>query len=149
MRHTIWQRAVVSSFVATFCWGGLAHAEFVRDYRGWDRLSPQAQQGYVAGVLDQSGVASTSDDRQLLIRSSAELCLARASVTSKSIADGVTQAYRKEPKLAKQPPFLLAWYVAARRCKSDINAELARGGLEPLDTEAILTALKVDVARSR
>lgn len=126
----------------------IARAEFVRDLRGWEHLSPAGQQGYVAGVLDQTGVASTMDDRQLLIRSATELCLGRAAATSRAIADGVSEAYRREPKLAKQPPFLVAWYVAARRCKADINAELARSGLEPLDVEAILSALKVDIARS-
>lgn len=148
MRRTIWHRMVFSALAAALVLGSPARAEFVRDSRGWDRLSSQAKRGYVAGVLDQSGVASISDDRQLLIRSAAELCLTRAGISSKSIADGVTEAYRKEPKLAKQPPFLVAWYVATRRCKEDINAELARGGLEPLDVEAILTSLKVDLAGS-
>lgn len=149
MGRTIWRRTVVSAVAVALWLGGTARAEFVSDARGWDRLSAQAQRGYVAGVLDQTGVASSPDDRQLLIRSAAELCLMRAGISSKSIAEGVSDAYRKEPKLAKQPPFLVTWYVATRRCKSDINAELARGGLEPLDVEAILTSLKVDLAGSR
>ena len=126
---------------------GVARAEFARDYRGWQRLTADAQQGYVAGVLDQAGVASAPNDRELVIRSAAELCFDHAGISSKSIAEGVTDAYRREPKLAKQPPFLLTWYVAARRCKSDINAELARDGLEPLDVDAILAALKADRPR--
>ena len=134
--------------------GGLAgpdsaHAEFARDARDWERLAPLVQQGYVAGVLDQIGVAGPIDDRQLIIRTAAELCVGRAAATSRAIAEGVSEAYRRERKLMKQPPFLIAWYVTARRCKPAIDGELARSGLEPLDVEAILTALKVDMAGSR
>jgi hypothetical protein len=135
------------AFLACVCGG--ARAEFLRDYRGWERLSALGQQGYVAGVLDQNGVANALDDRQLMIRSAAELCLGHSGNTSKAIARDVTDAYRREPKLSKQPPFLVTWYVAARRCKTEINDELARSGLEPLNVDAILAALKVDVARAR
>ena len=141
--------AVLFGFGVAISVGSAAQAEFIRDYRGWERLSADARQGYVAGVLDQTGVAGSSDERQLVIHSAAELCLSHDGISPKSIAEGVTDVYRREPKLSKQPPFLVAWYVAARRCKFGINAELTRGGLEPLDVEAILNALKVDLARSR
>ena len=144
MRQTILQMMLLSLVGA-----GAARAEFARDYRAWERLNADEQQGYVAGVLDQTGFASAVDDRQLVIRSAAELCLGHAGISPRSIAQGITEAYRREPKLTRQPPFLVAWYVAARRCKSEINAELARDGFEPLDVDAILTSLKLDLAGSR
>ncbi len=148
MRHKTWHKAFLVALGLSLA-AGSARAEFVRNGRGWERLSPSTQQGYIAGVIDQTGVAGASNDRQLVIRSAAELCLGHNRTTLRALAAGVTEAYRSEPKLWGKPPFLIAWYVAARRCKAEIDTELTRGGLEPLDVDAMLTALKVDLARAR
>ncbi len=121
--------AAFLSFVA-----GQAHASgFINNGAGWLALPPDAKAAYVQALSDSANLIFVDDElATAIVKLARTRCLIEQKTTAAILADRITMAYTKDPKLAGLAPSIIYIMRMGDVCRTIINEERARFSLPPV-----------------
>ena len=105
---------------------------FINNGQGWTLLSPEAKAAYVQGLNDTANYIYVNDDLPTaIVKLARTRCIVEQKTTTAVLADRITTAYAKDPRLLSQPPLVIYIMRMGDVCRGIINEERARFSLPP------------------
>ena len=108
-------------------------AGFINNGQGWLALPPDAKAAYVQALSDSANLIFVDDElATAIVKLARTRCLVEQKTTAAILADRITMAYTKEPKLANIAPSIIYIMRMGEVCRQFINEERGRFSLPPV-----------------
>lgn len=110
-----------------------AHADFVRDYKGWRQLGPEGQAAYAMAIFDVSAVMVNDDPVTAARAAGLRGCAMSLKLNGANVAAAITKFYTDHPEAQRATPFMaFNGYLERGACSPFINEARRELGLPPL-----------------
>lgn len=108
-------------------------AGFINNGAGWLALPPDGKAAYAQALNDSANLIFVDDElATAIVKLARTRCLVEQKTTAAILADRITMAYTKDPKLANIAPSIIYIMRMGEVCRQFINEERGRFSLPPV-----------------
>lgn len=112
---------------------GLARADFIKDFRDWQKLGPDGQAAYAMAIFDVMTVIVTDDPFTVARSVGLRTCAMALQIKAANVAQAITKFYADHPEARRATPFFaFNGYVERGACSPFVNQARKEMGLPPM-----------------
>jgi len=107
-----------------------AQADFVKNYKEWQRLGPDGQAAYAMGIFDVMTVIMNDDPFTAARSAGLRGCAMALKLKAANVAQAITKFYVDHPEAQRATPFIaFNGYIERGACSPFINEARKKMGL--------------------
>ena len=130
MRRTVC--LMVSLFLGVAA-AGPARADFIKDFRDWQKLGTEGQAAYAMAVFDVMTVVVNNDPFSVARSAGLRSCGINLKLNAANVAQAITKFYMDYPAARRASPFIaFNGYVERGACSPFVNQARKEMGLPPM-----------------
>ena len=126
-------RRLVCLFIALLALSQPARADFIKDYRDWQKLGTEGQAAYAMALFDVMTVMVSGDPFSAARSAGLRTCALTLQIKAANVAQAITKFYADHPQAHRATPFFaFNGYIERGACSPFINKARAELGLPPM-----------------
>lgn len=107
-----------------------ARADFIKDFRQWQKLGPEGQAAYAMAIFDVMTVIVNDDPFTVARSAGLRSCAINLKLNAAMVAQAITKFYVDHPDAQRAPPFMaFNGYMERGACSPFINEARKKMGL--------------------
>lgn len=107
-----------------------ARADFIKDFRQWQKLGSQGQAAYAMGIFDVMTVIVNADPFTVARSAGLRSCAITLKLNAAMVAQAITKFYVDHPEAQRSAPFIaFNGYLERGACSPFINEARKKMGL--------------------
>ena len=120
-----------------------AQADFVKDYKEWQRLGPDGQAAYAMAIFDVMTVIVNDDPFTAARSAGLRGCAMALKLKAANVAQAITKFYVDHPAAQRATPFIaFNGYLERGACSPFVNQARKEFGLPPMKPMPLPPAAK-------
>jgi hypothetical protein len=126
-------RRLVYLSIALLALSAPARADFIKDYREWQKLGPEGQAAYAMALFDVMTVMVSGDPFSAARSAGLRSCALTLQIKASNVAQAITKFYADHPEAHRATPFVaFNGYIERGACSPFINQAREELGLQPM-----------------
>lgn len=122
---------------------GPARADFIKDFRDWQKLGPDGQAAYAMAVFDVMTVIFNDDPFSVARSAGLKTCAMVLKLKAADVAQAITKFYADHPEARRATPFIaFNGYVERGACSPFVNQVRKEMGLQPMKASPLPKATR-------
>ena len=122
---------------------GPARADFVKDFRDWQKLGPDGQAAYAMAIFDVMTVIFNDDPFSVARSAGLKTCAMVLKLKSADVAQAISKFYADHPEAQRATPFIaFNGYVERGACSPFVNEVRRQMGLQPMKASPLPKATR-------
>ena len=110
-----------------------ARADFIKDFRDWQKLGPEGQAAYAMALFDVMTVIVNDDPFTAARAAGLRTCAMALQIKAANVAQAITKFYADHPEARRATPFIaFNGYIERGACSPFINEARKELGLPPM-----------------